>query len=78
MAGKKREFSVLSSCDLCDDPNIHGIVLPLVHSHSLLSRSRCFCSLPLNFSSALASSVAPPLCFLFLSVARHRSIEGVL
>ena len=37
-------------------------------SRSLSSRSRCFCSLPLNFSS----SVAPALCFLFLSVAGHR------
>ena len=33
MAGKKREFSDLSSGDPCDDANIHGIVLPLVHSH---------------------------------------------
>ena len=33
MAGKKREFSDSSSCDLCDDANIHGIVLPLFHSH---------------------------------------------
>ena len=33
MAGKKREFSDLSSCDPCNDANIHGIVLPLVHSH---------------------------------------------
>ena len=41
-------------------------------SRSLSSRSRCFCSLPLNFSSILASSVAPALCFLFLSVARCR------
>ena len=33
MAGKKREFSDLSSCDPYDDANIHGIVLPVVHSH---------------------------------------------
>ena len=33
MAGKKREFSDLSTCDPCDDANIHGIVSPLVHSH---------------------------------------------
>ena len=33
MAGKKREFSDLSSCDPCDDANIHEIVLPVVHSH---------------------------------------------
>ena len=33
MAEKKREFSDLSSCDPCDDANIHGIVLPVVHSH---------------------------------------------
>ena len=38
----------------------------------------CFCSLLLNFTSVLASSVAPALCFLFLSVARHRSDEGML
>ena len=33
MGGKKREFSDLSSCDPCNDANIHGMVLPLVHSH---------------------------------------------
>ena len=32
IAGKKREFSDLSSCDSCDDANIHGIALLLVHS----------------------------------------------
>ena len=70
IAGKKREFSDLSSSDPCDDANKHGIVLPFVHSHLDLVY---FCSLPLNFSSVLASSVAPALCFPFLSVIRRRS-----
>ena len=68
MAGKKGEFSDLSSYDPCDDANMHGIVLPLIHSHLDLA----VCSLPLNLSSILASSVAPALCLLFLSVARRR------
>ena len=33
MVEKKREFSYLSSSDPCDDANIHGIVLPVVHSY---------------------------------------------
>ena len=33
MGGKKREFSDLSSCDPCDNANIHGMLLLLVHSH---------------------------------------------
>ena len=33
MAGKKREFSDLLSCDPCDDANVHEIVLPFIHSH---------------------------------------------
>ena len=76
MAGKKREFSDLLSCDPYDDANIHGIVLPLIHSHLDLAVSVLYLSIyPL---SGLASSVAPALCFLFLSVARRRSDEGVL
>ena len=73
MAGKKREFSDLSSCDPRDDANIHRIMIFIsLASCSLSSRSRCFHSLPLNFSSVLASSVAPTLCFFFLSVARRQ------
>ena len=66
--GRKGEFSELSSCDPCDDANIHGIVLPLVHSHLDLAVSVLY----LLISPVLASSVAPALCLLFLSVARHR------
>ena len=63
MAGKKREFSDLPSCDPCDDANKNGIVLPLVHSHLDLVVSVLYLLISL-FAS-----------FFFISVV---GVEGVL
>ena len=68
MAGKKREYSDLSSCDPCDDAHLHGIVTSL----SPMKKSKSNCS---YFEGVIADSKGSMRVFGFDSTVHRRLAE---